>query len=251
MTDSIIMEKTIAKRLLGNIDPSFHEVFEPLLISDGFYAILKTIDAQIREKKEIYPAIKNIFLPFNIGNFHEMKVIILGQDPYPQKDVATGIAYANKPEQETLSPSLRIIVEELTESINDFNEFEFFEKSDLIHWVEQGIYPLNTSFTVLQKQPNSHRELWRRFTRALLYRIIWLSRNKLMIVPTGKTAQDSFKEVEQLLEEKNINASYNVAKVPHPAADTYGNYRRFRGSGIFVNIKDYVKRNYGQDIKYS
>lgn len=109
----------------------------------------------------IMPASNSIFKTFEICPFDKCKVIMLFQDPYPQKNVATGIAVGNAVTATSLSPSLRKLKEAVPDLSEDFD-------NTLESWCKQGVLMLNSSLTVKVDKPNSHALLWRPFISSFL-----------------------------------------------------------------------------------
>lgn len=108
------------------------------------------------------PDIKDVFRAFRSTTLSDCKVIIVGQDPYPQHKVATGLAFANRyPYEPKLSPSLEVIRDSVL-SLADKEELPIFDPS-LESWAAQGILLLNSALTVKTDQPGSHSEAWKPF----------------------------------------------------------------------------------------
>ena len=202
--------------MIEKFQNQFHESWLPILtplIEDArFVNILQTLVGC-----EFEPEINNIFRAFKETTRDEVRLCILGMDPYNQKGIATGIAFGNSLDKEGISPSLSIILEEL-ESIEEFNEWLFFDKLDLLHWCHRGILMLNSALTVEVGKAGSHQEVWHYFMKEVLKSL------DCPIYLLGKEAQKF----------KNVNKS--IYCYPHPAADTYGDKKLFRGSGIFKQI---------------
>lgn len=119
-------------------------------------------------KQPICPSLKNIFKAFLLCPFKELRVVLIGQDPYPQKGTATGLAFANASDTplSSYSPSLEI----LRESVIDFtvpHRITNFDPS-LEKWAEQGVLLLNTALTCQVGKIGSHTLLWRPFMKSLL-----------------------------------------------------------------------------------
>lgn len=216
-------ETSLPKKLLekNKVPEQWQKLLLPLMEQDFFYEILSALAQDV---PYVAPDTEDIFAVFREIDPEKVDVIILGQDPYPQPNVATGIAYANKQTQLSLSPSLMVILDELIESNLVSNEFVFFNNSDLIHWCKQGILLLNSSLTVKYNKPSSHKKAWRPFMEKFLP---LLDKEDLIVVMTGSQAADFSHCFQQ--------ARFKY-KVPHPAADTYSNARKFRGTRIFNKI---------------
>jgi uracil-DNA glycosylase len=224
------MSKTLGERFLdkNNLPQEWVDILTPLVNSEDFHNILLQISNDYTIGVE--PSIDKMFSAFQYIKPEDIRVIIIGQDPYPQKGVSTGIAFANQLNIQTLSPSLSIILDELLESIPEFNEFIFFENINLLHWLKQGVLPINSSFSVKANNPGSHAKIWKPFTESLLYK---LDKKDLVVAMFGNQAGNfshCFKE-----------AKFKI-KVVHPAADTYSNERKFRGSKVFLKINQNLEQ---------
>lgn len=110
-------------------------------------------------KKTIYPDVAHIFKAFEYGDPNDVKVVILGQDPYYNAHQAMGLAFS-VPKAEPIPPSLKNIFKELKDDIGIENSF-----GDLTTWAKQGVLLLNSSLTVEEGKPGSHSSIgWTIFT---------------------------------------------------------------------------------------
>lgn len=187
--------------------------------------------------KSIQPHYKDVFRIFNILSLSDVKVIILGQDVYPQKDVSTGIAFGNRKETKNLSPSLEVLKEACInyEMPHGYIEFD----STLESWVNQGVLLLNSALTCYTNNPGSHTELWRPFMSRLLYNMSNLHTGCLYLL-LGKQAQ-SYAEF--------INSNSNTIMVErHPAY--YARMHKKMPYKVFLDINNFLDRNYGNKISW-
>lgn len=154
----------------------------------------------------------------------------MGQDPYPQPNVATGVAFAVK-NGSKLQPSLKIMLDEIAQTegnlaigINDGFDTE------LKHWQEQGILLLNASLTCEAFQPMSHYSIWKPFMSAFVTRLNNLryenDMNPLIFVFFGKAAQ---------YYNQFVDSSNYIINAIHPAAEQHGS-GNFVGCGVFRKI---------------
>ena len=128
----------------------------------------------------VMPDSHNIFRAFEYASVN-CNVIVIGQDSYPQKGVATGIAFGNEGvDYDKISPSLS----KLLEPLNTDSTFDFSLKS----WCQQGVLMLNSALTVIQDKPNSHQLLWRPFITTFLKNYSTYNQ-KVVYVLLGKSAQ--------------------------------------------------------------
>ena len=129
---------------------------------DDLNCFLKKEKEIYGESLDIFPEEKNIFNCMNICDFNNLKVVLLGQDPYHQKGQAMGLSFS-VPENIKIPPSLVNIYKELKIDCNIEHT-----NGDLTNWANQGVLLLNTSLTVRESCPNSHQKYWRPFTDNLI-----------------------------------------------------------------------------------
>ena len=116
----------------------------------------------------IEPSPERVFSCFKHTKAENLKVVILGQDPYFDGS-ATGLAFANSADRKVLSPSLKVIKDSVL-SLVDSKESPIFDTT-LESWAEQGILLLNSALTVRRGEPGSHMKAWRPFIERLLVAI--------------------------------------------------------------------------------
>ena len=123
--------------------------------------ILEVIDDKrfiLKDNLKIFPSNENIFRAFNFCNINEIKVVIIGQDPYHRPDQATGLSFAVNPPNKP-PPSLKNIIKELKEDQN-----KELKDTSLESWAMQGVLMLNASLTVVEGSPLSQMGLWSEYT---------------------------------------------------------------------------------------
>lgn len=191
------------------------------------------------KRKPICPAQSNVFKAFEACPYDKLKVVMLGQDPYPQKGVATGILLGNKEgtRDEDLSPSLQIIKEAAINFEIPHNCIIF--DPTLESWAKQGILMINSALTVEMNKIGSHVMLWRPFIASLLKK---LSENEtgIIYVLFGKQAQ-TFKPY--------INKQFNtVLEENHPAY--FARTGEAMPHTVFEQISKLTKGMYGMPITW-
>lgn len=196
------------------------EEFEKLYFSD-----LKDFLMEEKKKYRIYPPGSDIFAAFNHTPFHQVKVVILGQDPYHGPGQANGLCFSvnhgiRKP------PSLQNIFKELHDDLG----FPVPESGNLENWANEGVLLLNATLTVRAGQAGSHQNKgWEQFTDAAIRK---LSENKdhLVFMLWGNYA---------IAKESLIDASrHYVLKSAHPSP--FSADRGFFGSKPFSKTNDYL-----------
>lgn len=134
---------------------------------------LKEADRIIRKlsasSHTVCPPVRDIFKAFRMCPLSRLRVVILCQDPYPQKGVATGIALANCQGTERLSPSLEVLRESVIDYTIPHGRINF--DSSLEKWEAQGVLMLNSALSCEAGKTGSHTLLWMPFIRTLLTRL--------------------------------------------------------------------------------
>ena len=200
--------------------------------------ILNTLNS-LYKKVPICPSQSKVFTAFKKCKYSDLKVVMIGQDPYPQKGVATGILFGNNKEvaEENLSPSLQIIKEAAINFEIPHNCITFDQT--LESWAEQGILMINSALTVEMNRIGSHVMLWRPFIIKLLEN---LSKNKtaLVYVLFGTQAQ-TFKPY--------IDKRWNhIIEIEHPAY--FYRIGAKMPSSLFQEINNIVEGIYGLPINW-
>lgn len=191
------------------------------------------------KRKPVCPAQNSVFKAFEVCPYDKLKVVMLGQDPFPQKGVATGILFGNKKgtRDEDLSPSLQIVKEAAINFEIPHNCIIF--DPTLESWAKQGILMINSALTVEMNKIGSHVMLWRPFIASLLKK---LSENKtgIIYVLFGKQAQ-TFKPY--------INKQFNIVlEGNHPAY--FARIGEAMPHTVFEQISKLTKGMYGIPITW-
>lgn len=210
---------------LDKMHSSWNKVKESLL--NGTFTELEYLNKEILSKQKYYPKQEDIFNVFTMP-MEDIKVVILGQDPYPKEGQAIGYAFAVS-EETSMPASLRIIQKEVGHDIN----------KTLEHWRNQGVFLLNTALTVQEGKASSHIKYWDNFTKTLL-RYISTNNENIIWVLWGKYAQN-FKPY--------INSN-NILEAPHPASEAYKPGSGFIGCNHFKLINSILEQQNKQQIKF-
>lgn len=131
-----------------------------------FNKLEKFLDNEF-ENEKIYPNRQDIFNAFKYTNFDDVKLLLLGQDPYHRKDQAHGLSFSVL-DNIALPPSLKNIYKELEADLG----IKSPKNGNLIKWANQGVLLLNAVMTVRDKNPNSHKNQgWEKFTDAVIKKL--------------------------------------------------------------------------------
>ena len=181
-----------------------------------------------KEGAAIYPPEKEIFNALELTPLDEIKVVILGQDPYHGEGQAHGLCFSVR-KGNRIPPSLRNIFKELNVDL----KHEIPTDGELTAWAQQGVFLLNAILTVEQKTPAAHKgKGWEIFSDAVIQHIS-AHQDKVVFVLWGAYAQ---KKKSSIDESKHL-----VLAVPHPAAEVYaGGKAGFFGSKPFSKANEFL-----------
>lgn len=156
-----------------------------------------------------------------------VKVAIIGQDPYPDRNLCTGLAFSIPPNARIMPPTLNIMLEEYS---NDLH-YPKPTSGDLSRWCKQGVFLWNSIPSCLTGDSLSHDyQEWRNLTEEIIRE---LASKRVVIVTVGNIAREQARVSDEI-------QSTEVLAVCHPAAERYGRSlkNRFSGSRIFTTIND-------------
>ena len=208
----------------------FHNDWDSILYEeinkDYFNDILKKVN-KLYEEKVIYPPKKDVFNAFRLS-YKDVKVVILGQDPYHGEGEAHGYAFSCL--KTPIPPSLKNIYKEL---YSDLNIQKDMLDGNLLPWVKQGVMLLNTGLTVEKDKPNSHKDIgWHTFTDAVIEKLNEREKPVVFIL-WGNNARDKKKLI--------TNPQHLIIESPHPSPFSANN--GFFGSKPFSKTNDFLVKN--------
>ncbi len=188
-----------------SLDASWEEHLRSEIRKPYFAELVEKLN--IEYKEVCYPSEDRIFNAFNLCPFDKVKVVILGQDPYYKKEQAMGLSFS-VPEGIKLPPSLRKIYKEIEEDLC----YSMPESGDLTRWAEQGVLLLNTTLTVRDAKPNSHKRFkWQKFTDAAI-KALSEHREHIVFMLWGNDARRKKRLIDT--ERHHIIESYHPAAMP-------------------------------------
>lgn len=212
-----------------NIESSWKNILKNEFKKEYFLSLTQFIKAEKAAGKKIFPAGKNIFKAFEKTPFQNVKVVLLGQDPYHGEGQAHGLSFS-VPDGTRLPPSLQNIFKELK---NDLGISVPSGKSDLSKWAEQGVLLLNSSLTVRQAEAGSHAIYgWSEFTDTVIYELSKNSENIVFIL-WGKFARQK----QHLIDE----TKHLVLNAAHPSP--LSAHAGFFGCKHFSKTNEYLIKN--------
>jgi uracil-DNA glycosylase len=175
----------------------------------------------------VYPPADDIFNALHLTPLHEVKVLILGQDPYHNEHQAHGLSFSVLPDQREIPPSLQNIYKELQDDLGCYIPNNgYLEK-----WARQGVLLLNTVLTVRAHQANSHQgKGWEQFTDAII-RAVNAQDRPIVYMLWGRPAQMKASMLD--------NPKHLILKAPHPSP--LSAYRGFFGCRHFSQANEFLQ----------
>ncbi len=212
---------------MGMIQNDWLEPLSPEFRKPYYAELFKFVQSEYASRK-IFPPADDIFNAFHLTPLHEVKAVILGQDPYHNDGQAHGLCFSVKPEVE-IPPSLVNIYKELHDDLGCYIPNNGY----LTKWAQQGVLMLNTVLTVRAHQANSHRGMgWEEFTDAAI-RVLNEQDRPIVFILWGSPAQ---RKAQMLNNPKHL-----ILKAPHPSP--LSAYRGFFGSRPFSQTNAFLEKN--------
>ena len=210
---------------MGAIANDWLEPLAPEFKKPYYAKLYKTIREEYTTR-QIFPDSQDIFNAFSLTPLSEVKVVILGQDPYHNVGQAHGLCFSVKPEVE-IPPSLVNIYQELQSDLGCYIP----DNGYLVKWAKQGVLLLNTVLTVRAHEANSHRGIgWEEFTDAAI-RILNQQDRAIVFMLWGRPAQMK----KSMLD----NPKHLVLGAPHPSP--LSAYRGFFGCRHFSRANAFLE----------
>ena len=185
--------------------------------------------------KTIYPKSKDIFRAFELCPFKEVKVVIIGQDPYHDTDQANGLCFAVHDELK-IPPSLKNIYKEIQSDLG----IKPNESGDLSRWAKQGVLLLNSTLTVRAHTPGSHQKKgWEEFTDAVIKKIS-NEKEHIFFMLWGNYAKQKGRVIDR--------TKHLVLESAHPSP--FSAYNGFFGCKHFSKTNEYLKKYNKKEISW-
>lgn len=235
MTEQINLEE-IKCKLIEKLQPSgWAHKLRGFIQSSDFDKILDTLYKMREDGKRFTPPLKYVFRAFEECPHDKLKVIMIGQDPYPHFGVADGLAFSCSLTQKP-QPSLKNIFGAVELTV--YEEFPTHQDPDLTRWANQGVLLLNSALTCQVDKVGSHYSIWQEFI-AYTMDMLNFTDSGLIFVLMGKQAQ----ELEGM-----IGDHHHIIKVSHPASAAYTKTTWDCGN-MFNEINKIIKGQYGPTFK--
>jgi len=206
---------------------SFKEVIE-LEKTKPYYSVLKQKIQQARKDTIVYPPKDKIFRAFSLVDISNLKVVILGQDPYHNPDQAQGLAFSVL-ENVKNPPSLNNILKEVK---SDLGYKSQCQNGDLTPWAKSGVLLINTILTVEESKPKSHsKKGWEIFTDTIIKTISDYKQNVIFLL-WGNPSISKAKLIDK--------SKHFILTAPHPSP--LSAYRGFFGCKHFSKTNKFLKQ---------
>ncbi|MGT2865859.1 uracil-DNA glycosylase [Streptococcus fryi] len=202
-------------------------------LPDGYYAQINQFMDKVYAQARIYPPRDKVFNAIQTTDLGDVKVVILGQDPYHGPNQAQGLSFS-VPNHIPAPPSLQNILKELSDDIG------VKANHDLTAWAEQGVLLLNACLTVPEHQPNGHANLiWEPFTDAII-KVVNQKDSPVVFILWGGYAR----------KKKGLitNPRHLIIESAHPSP--LSAYRGFFGSKPFSQANAFLKQHRLEEINW-
>lgn len=207
------------------IHPSWHKVLKEEFSKPYFEELISFVKKEYATTK-IYPEGKNIFRAFELCPFDEVKVVILGQDPYHGAGQANGLCFSVN-DGVALPPSLQNIYKEIEDDL----QISMPKKGNLDNWSRQGVMLLNATLTVRANTAGSHQKKgWEEFTDAVV-KAISDQKEHIVFLLWGKYAQEKGNIIDR--------KKHFVLSAAHPSP--FSAHSGFFGSKHFSKTNNYLQ----------
>jgi uracil-DNA glycosylase len=215
------MEVKIAAEWKKSLENEFKEAY--------FHNLVEILQHEKSSKQVVYPPGSLIFNAFNLTDLDQVKVIIIGQDPYHGPNQAHGLSFSVQ-KGIAAPPSLVNIYKEIQ---NDLGITNLKTKGDLTYWAQQGVLLLNATLTVRANQPNSHAGIgWQRFTDKVI-QVLNDQCEHLVFMLWGNFAKEKGMHID--------SKKHLVLKAAHPSP--FSADKGFFGCKHFSKTNEYLVKN--------
>lgn len=198
------------------------------ILSDDFDKILNVLLKQALQGQRFTPPLKQVFNAFEECHYDKLKVIMIGQDPYPQMGVADGIAFSCSNDGR-VQASMKYIFKELEDTVYP-NGYTW--DPNLARWSHQGVLLINTALTTSIGKVGTHYQVWQPFL-AFLFDILAFQNPGLIYVFMGKKAQEWAESVPE--------NNYKIFS-SHPAYAAHTHAEKWDSGNLFNKINDLLKK---------
>lgn len=215
------------------IEEGWKKILSPEFDKDYFAKLTEFVKSEY-QTGTIFPPAKSLFRAFELTPFDQVKVVIIGQDPYHGEGQANGLCFAVN-SGVRLPPSVKNIYKEIE---SDLGRKPSYPSGDLEGWARQGVLLLNATLTVSQSSPGSHQKRgWEQFTDAVIASLS-TQKQHLVFILWGAYAQKKGLIID--------SAKHLVIRSPHPSP--FSAHTGFFGSKPFSACNEYLSEQGQEEI---
>jgi uracil-DNA glycosylase len=219
-----------------NLNPDWQTVLSDEIGKPYFNDLIVSVEEEYKNHT-CYPPIDLVFSAFNHCAFQDVKVVIIGQDPYHGVGEANGLSFSVN-DNIKIPPSLRNIYKELN---TDFDSIFMPSSGNLESWAKQGVLLLNASLTVRKDTPNSHKHLkWNLFTDAVIQAISDKKENVVFLL-WGAFAQKKGRKIDSI--------KHLILESGHPSPMS-ANQGKWFGNKHFTKTNEFLKSKKIPEIQW-
>lgn len=215
-------------------NPSWQSILNEEINKPYFTDLMNSVEEEY-SINTCYPPKELIFSAFDYVSFENLKVVIIGQDPYHGEGEANGLCFSVN-DSVKIPPSLKNIFREIN---LDFDALLLPTSGNLERWAKQGVLLLNATLTVQKDQPNSHKHLnWNQFTDAVI-QLLSDKKENVVFLLWGSYAQKKGLKIDR--------SKHLVLESGHPSPMS-ANQGKWFGNKHFSQTNDYLKSNGSEEI---
>ena len=237
MTDQINLEDVKSKLIEKLQSAGWGHILRAFIQSSDFDNILNKLYSLRQEGKRFTPPLKYVFNAFEQCPMNKLRVVLIGQDPYPYLNVADGMAFScsltGKPQ-----PSLKFLQHAITQTVYDNDETKE-HSPDLTRWAQQGVLLLNTALTCEVDKVGSHYSIWQDFISYLIDMLNFTD-SGLVFILLGSKAQ----ELESI-----IGPNHYILKASHPASAAHNGTNIWDCKDVFNEANRLIEKTNGSEFK--
>ncbi|MEZ0183624.1 uracil-DNA glycosylase [Flavobacterium oncorhynchi] len=219
-----------------NLSQDWQDVLKDEIQKPYFSTLMEALDVEYKTHT-CYPPVELIFSAFNNCSFADLKIVIIGQDPYHGEGEANGLSFSVN-DTVKIPPSLRNIFREIN---TDLDSIFMPSSGNLEKWAKQGILLLNASLTVRKDSPNSHKHLkWNLFTDAVILAVSDQKENVVFLL-WGSFAQKKGLKIDR--------SKHYILESGHPSPMS-ANQGKWFGNKHFSQTNAFLKSKGIKEIEW-
>jgi uracil-DNA glycosylase len=240
MSSATIDLSQIQTKMIQKLNASGWNMLEPFIRSAGMKNILSALVQDSEQGHKMTPPLKDILRPFELCSYTNLRVVMIGLDPYIQEGAADGLMFSCGKTAKH-SKTLKHILNEVNRTVYPhLTDYEMDNDPNLARWAQQGVLLLNSALTTRVGQTAAHAEIWYPFIENFI-RQLTHNKNGVMYCFVGKRAR----QLEQLID-TTINP---VIKLEHPLI-TIAKGEKWDCKNLFNRVNQHIYDFDGSEIQW-